>query len=80
MAVAVASWLLFIASGVFARFLHYPALTIIGFAGFAGAILGLVFLVRCPRCGGILGGFPLSFGKMRVNFCPYCGVSLDEQL
>lgn len=54
-----------------------------------GAIVGvgaLVFVnlgIRCPRCNGNLvmtaqgAAFPLG-RKHRINFCQYCGVSLDE--
>ena len=57
----------------------------IGF-GALMAVVALVFVnlgVRCPRCRGNLAltaqgaAFPL-WRKRRVNFCQYCGVSLDE--
>jgi hypothetical protein len=52
--------------------------------GAVAAIFGIWFFIRCPRCKGVLGtnNAPLlrdwlMFGR-RINFCPYCGVSLDE--
>ena len=40
---------------------------------------------RCPRCGGSMGALVANFGPLRflakpVNFCPSCGVALDEQV
>lgn len=43
------------------------------------------FLVRCPLCKGNIGGKYEYFGKRGfllfrpIAYCPYCGVSLDEQ-
>ena len=49
----------------------------------AGGLLGLNYL-KCPKCRGPFGqqlswrvGFAI---RRRVNYCPYCGVSLDEPL
>jgi hypothetical protein len=53
----------------------------LGFPIFAGAIIGMMFFVKCPRCSARLGQFtmqtPFSTGR-QMNFCPYCGVNLDE--
>jgi hypothetical protein len=42
------------------------------------------FLLRCPKCVGNLspllwwrGSLPID---LRVGYCPFCGVSLDEDL
>ena len=58
-------------------------LVVVGFLLFAGATLAVQWAVRCPRCSQKLGqeiglrvGLPLF--KKPPNFCPYCGVSLDE--
>ena len=51
---------------------------------FAAVVLLVLFWIRCPRCGGRLGqlaGFLNAkerFFQRRINFCPYCGVNLDE--
>jgi hypothetical protein len=51
---------------------------------FAGAIIALNWAIKCPRCCANLGrtiAMPLglSWGSgPRINFCPYCGVGLDE--
>ena len=82
MALAFASWL-FIAVSMALFKQNNPILTFIGFAGFGAAVLGMVFLVRCPKCHGMLGwlgaGGSLAFGTRRFNHCPYCGVSFDDQ-
>jgi hypothetical protein len=56
----------------------------VGFALFFGAILALQRLVKCPNCKARLGQtiampLALSWGSgPKVNFCPFCGVNLDE--
>lgn len=51
---------------------------------FIGGIIYLTFFLRCPRCSGRVGqtiAWALLFQwgwQQRVNFCPYCGVKLDE--
>ena len=53
---------------------------------FGGAILALQMIVRCPKCKARLGrtiAMPVAFGWRsgpRVNFCPFCGVKLDEPI
>jgi hypothetical protein len=53
---------------------------------FGGAILVLQRTVRCPKCKARLGqtiAMPLAFSwgsGPKINFCPYCGVSLDQAL
>ncbi|MGD0504992.1 MAG: hypothetical protein ABSD02_19830 [Steroidobacteraceae bacterium] len=58
-----------------------PTGLFLGVPLFAGAILGMTFFIKCPRCSARLGQFsmqtPFSFGR-QINFCPYCGVSFDE--
>jgi hypothetical protein len=61
-----------------------PALVVL-FAGFVGSLGGMWFFLRCPRCKGSLGSNNAPFLKerlglfgRRLNYCPYCGVSLDE--
>jgi hypothetical protein len=62
------------------------AVPIVGFVFFGGAILALQRFVKCPNCKARLGqtiAMPvaLSWGSgPRVNFCPFCGVNLDEPL
>ena len=56
---------------------------IVGFLLFIGALIAMLF-VRCPKCSAsishtIARPVALSFGfRQRVNYCPYCGVNLDE--
>lgn len=57
--------------------------TLLGAALFLGAIVSLLF-VRCPKCLARISqtiAMPvgLSFGRRRrVNYCPFCGVHLDD--
>jgi hypothetical protein len=49
-----------------------------------GAILYGNLGIRCPKCKGNLGVtvVPALFSfssKHKVNFCPFCGVSLNEE-
>ena len=60
-----------------------PLLLFVPLIVFAGAVLSLVFFLRCPRCKGRLGHFSQHlFSKKaffsHINYCPFCGVSLDE--
>jgi hypothetical protein len=65
---------------------HFETVAIVvgvicGIAFLAG-VLTLAFGVRCPKCGMPLGelAFRIAttlFGR-KANFCPYCGVSLDD--
>ena len=83
----IASWL----GALIALFLSVSAgrfvwLFLPFFAGFGIAILGTMFLLKCPRCGGSLGRGNVPFQgtgvgiRRPINFCPYCGVSLDEPM
>ena len=77
---------LFIASVVFfpgdvGEVLPIP---LIAFIPFFAAIVYIHFGLRCPRCRGNLAMTPAAYPtfskKYRFNYCPYCGVSVDEQL
>jgi hypothetical protein len=55
----------------------------IPFAGFGGTILYAMYSVKCPRCSASLGHVSMSLRspfsrKVKLNYCPNCGVSLDE--
>ena len=81
--VAIAGWLLVGLSIQFPRNGQPPPpLVIVGFLVFAGALLAMQRAVRCLKCSTPLGKIAatIAFGLWgrRVNFCPYCGVSLDE--
>jgi hypothetical protein len=62
------------------------ALPVVGFVMFGGAILALQWAVKCPKCLAKLGrtvAMPIAFSwgsGPRINYCPYCGVQLDEPL
>lgn len=87
---AIGSWLGVLASMFIGSETKGPqvlslAASAVFFLGFAVAVLGILLFLRCPRCKGSVGSnnAPLlrdHFGLMgrRINFCPYCGVSLDE--
>lgn len=87
-AVGALGWLTLPLSGVVAH--EQPgtkvgvALPLLGMLVFLGAIIAFNWAIRCPRCRANLGRtiavpLGLSWGSgPKVNFCPYCGVSLDE--
>jgi hypothetical protein len=81
----VLAWLCCAAAGLSASSRLIPTwAAAIPFFGFAAVVLLMLFWIRCPRCGGRLGQFAsfantkLRFYERRINFCPYCGVNLDE--
>ena len=89
-ALGFGGWLMFALGTAIAR--NMPdvvppaAAPAVGFVMFGGAILALQRIVRCPRCKAKLGqtvAMPIacSWGSgPKVNFCPFCGVNLDEPL
>ena len=83
-AIAFGGWLFLPLSAALSPDHHeFPPLAFLGAAIFGGALLSFFFLVRCPKCrtryGQVASEIAFHFGsKRRVNFCPYCGVSLDE--
>ena len=86
MAVGIGGWLLCaLAMSVLGQGATGPGpLFFVGFAVFGGAIITLLFFVKCPKCKARFGqlGPEIAFrvwGRRQVNFCPYCGVSLDER-
>ena len=58
--------------------------SVVGALVFAGAMLVMQRIVKCPKCLARLGrtiAMPLAFSwgsGPKIGFCPYCGVSLDE--
>ena len=84
---AVCGWLLFPLAGAVAKDLPESmraAIPAVGALLFGGAILAMYRIVRCPKCKARLGKtiamtLTFSWGSgPKVNFCPFCGVSLDE--
>jgi hypothetical protein len=84
MGAGFAGWLLLPVSAIVTGGRGPPALFfLLGFGVFAGAIVLFLFVVRCPKCnapfGQLAGEIAFRFGVRRqVNYCPYCGVSMDE--
>lgn len=79
MAIGIGGWII-IAASIGAR-PENPIFNILGFLVFGGAILALQW-IKCPRCSTRLGQMVMPLAvrafKPQPNFCPYCGVSLDE--
>ena len=69
-----------IATSIGAR-VDNPMVSILGFLTFGGAILAMQW-IKCPRCSVRLGQIAVTLAvpglKPQPNFCPYCGVALDE--
>jgi hypothetical protein len=47
------------------------------------AVIFLGFFIRCPRCRGNIGTLNAGISKVVpfytvINYCPYCGISLDS--
>ena len=64
-----------------------PSPYLVGALGilFLVAIIFLGFLIRCPRCRGNIGALNAGVSKSIpfytvINYCPYCGVSLDSSV
>lgn len=86
--IGFSAWLLFPLTTVVAK--NFPSsipvagIPALGILLFAGAMLAMQRLVKCPKCKARLArtvGMPIAFSwgsGPRVNFCPYCGVNLDE--
>jgi len=83
-AIAFGGWLLLPLSVAAAGDKPPPVLMAIGVILFGGAILAFYWVVRCPKCKTRLintVGMAIAFqwgSRGKVNFCPYCGVNLDE--
>lgn len=79
---AVLGWLL-VASPSTVKGSVAIAAAMLGMVLFLGAIISLA-LVRCPKCSARIGhtiAMPVAFSlgrRQRVNYCPFCGVHLDE--
>ena len=85
--------------GILAAFVCYAAgmiateiskwFLILGLGGFSAAlafVLCLMFVVRCPSCGGNLGYalcWPSKWNysvSEKIKFCQFCGVSFDKEM
>jgi hypothetical protein len=88
LALAVGGWVLIALGGGLAEHLPAgvprPAIPLAGFVVFFGAIVAMQRSIKCPKCKAKLGqtiAMPLAFSwgsGPQVNFCPFCGVNLDE--
>lgn len=88
LAFALGGWILIALGGGAAEHLPAaiprPALPLAGFVVFFGALVALQRRIQCPRCQAKLAqtiAMPLAFKwgpGPQVNFCPFCGVNLDE--
>ena len=84
MGVGFAAWLGFGASGVIAAQRGVIWLPLVFFALFAAVALANLYWLKCLQCRGPIGitNLPLTerggWFTRKANFCPYCGVSLDE--
>ena len=61
-----------------------PTWFFFAFVPFIGAWLYMFLGIRCPRCKGNLTRSPAIYPtfskKHRFNYCPYCGVAIDENV
>lgn len=62
----------------------FQVLAIVSFASYFASVIFYQYRVRCPRCNGNIGRHTSYFGLRKtlffgtVNYCPFCGVQLDE--
>jgi len=82
--VAFAAWLGGAASISFSTSQYDPGWLYAFFIIIFGGALIAIMRLRCPRCSGSLAFTSIRLtGKSkglsrRIDFCPYCGVSLDQ--
>lgn len=54
------------------------------FPGLLAALCGLLAIafrgIRCPRCSRNLAMFPRGRNTGAIKFCPYCAVSMDDEV
>jgi hypothetical protein len=84
LAVAVLGWLSITLTASLWNGQGQSGVRVFGFLVFLGAIICLQWFVRCPKCEARIGrtialpvGFSSGSGR-KINFCPYCGIGLDE--
>jgi hypothetical protein len=81
MAIGFAGWLVFGSGIVTGNQAISPFVDAVGALMFGGAILAMQW-IKCPKCSTRLGQIGMTLAvpglKPQPNFCPYCGVSLDE--
>lgn len=84
---SIASFAILVVAAVAGDALDSPPLFALAIAAFISYALSVVFYryrVRCPRCSDNIGRHTSYFGVRRtlffdtVNYCPFCGVHLDE--
>jgi hypothetical protein len=80
MGVGLCAWLAMAASA--ASGVRNPLVVFAGMLTFGGAIISTLW-IKCPRCSvrlgqSIAGTLAIPMLRPQPNFCPYCGVSLDE--
>lgn len=82
--IAVTAMIILAITGVLQNGESISPIFIACFFAFLGSILFCNLGIRCPKCKGNLGitVVPALFtfsSKHKVKYCPFCGVSLDEE-
>ncbi len=84
---SLASFAILVIAAVAGDVLDSPllfALAIAAFISYAASVVFYQYRVRCPRCSANTGRHTSYFGVRKtlffdtVNYCPFCGVHLDE--
>jgi hypothetical protein len=81
LAIGIAGWLAAASDFFWRNQMLTPIVSAAGIIMFGGAILAVQW-IKCPKCSTKLGQIAMSLAvpglRPKPNFCPYCGVSLDE--
>ena len=83
--VALISWLIFAGISMTPGFNDVLILFLVPFAVFFGAILYVLFYIKCPSCNHALGQVAAYSGnpfqkKSNLNYCPNCGVDFKNEM
>ena len=68
------------------RTVWFMVVGMIGFFSMFTLVFALLFAIRCPCCGSNLGyaiQWPAKWDysvSEKIQFCPFCGVSMDEEM
>lgn len=60
--------------------LDHSVILVTALLGLASALSWGLYAIRCPACFRNLSMFPRGNSIAAIKFCPYCAVSVDDEL